>query len=83
MIDTYFWKIKYWNDDSIDAPKVCCGTVGAESYGDAVCKVEKRFGGHSNINEIVIYESDFCDGFTFFEENEKLWNHLLKSHKGF
>ena len=81
-METYFWKIKYYND-FLEKDMISCGTIGAKSYGAAVCEIEKKFGNHSNIDEIVIYESDFCDGFTFFEDDEELWNHLLKGHKEF
>lgn len=77
MIETYFWKIKYYND-FLEKDIITYGTIGAESYSDAAKKLDKRF---PDIDNMTIYEGTFCDGFTFFEDNEELWNQLLKSHK--
>lgn len=82
MIDTYFWKIKYYND-FVERNLTSCGTIGAKSYNDAVQKIETRFGGIYSIDKITIYRGDFCDGFTFFEDDEELWNQIMKNHMEF
>ena len=81
MIDTYFWKIKYWNDFiSNDEDYItCCGTIGATSYSDATAKIEDRFS-DCTIEEIQLNKAIACDGFVFFDEEQSIWEKLLSTH---
>ena len=71
MIDTYIFRLKYFNEFEDEEDIEAFGTIGAESYEEAVSRITKRF---PNIINLSIKELFACDGFTFLgeEEYEKL-----------
>ena len=79
-METYFWKLKYHNyySDS-DNEITTYGAVGAESYTDAVNKLECRYP-ITAIDEIEIYEAFYGGGFVFFNSEEE-WKKQLQEHK--
>lgn len=77
-METYFWKLKYYNDYS-DDDKIAYGAIGAESYADAVSKLEYRFP-KTAINKIEIYDALCCGGFVFFDSEEE-WKKQLQEHR--
>lgn len=79
-METYFWKLKYYNDFSEDDRiAFAYGAVGAESYADAVSKLEYRFP-KTAIDEIEIYDAFCCNGFVFFNSEEE-WKRQLQEHR--
>jgi len=63
---TYIFKVD-WYKDYNDADESSYGTIGAESYEEAMHHIEKRF---PNINKIEIRSLFACDGFTFLTQEE-------------
>lgn len=76
-METYFWKLKYYNDYT-KYDETSYGAVGAESYADAVSKLEYRFP-KTAIDKIEIYNAFCCDGFVFFDSEEE-WKKQLQEH---
>ena len=79
-METYFWKLKHYNDYS-ETDETSYGAIGAESYTDAVSKLEHRFP-KTVIDKVEIYRVFYCDGFIFFDSEEE-WEKQLQSHKSF
>lgn len=64
-METYLCKLGYYNEYS-EENYTGYFTVGAESYAEAVARIEERF--HHNVLDLDIRVLPYCDGFTFMGE---------------
>lgn len=70
-METYLFRLKHYNIHD-DRTYEFFGTIGAESYGEAMSRIDKRF---RNIETVFLRQTWFNDGFTFLNPDE--WRRLM------